>query len=65
MGKAFESIKQGLTEAVGHAKGTQAGVKVWRPAAVDVAAVRGPPGRAQSAATSSAAMVAQMPAGTP
>ena len=41
MGKAFESIKQGLTEAIGHAKGTQAGVKVWRPAAVDVAAVRG------------------------
>ena len=44
MGKAFESIKQGLTEAVGHAKGTQAGVKVWRPAPVDVAAVRGTAG---------------------
>ena len=41
MGKAFESIKQGLTEAIGHAKGKQAGVKVWRPAPVDVAAVRG------------------------
>jgi putative transcriptional regulator len=41
MGMAFKSIKQGLTEAIGHAKGTQAGVKVWRPAAVDVAAVRG------------------------
>lgn len=43
MGKSFESIKQGLTEAIGHVKGTQAGVKgkVWRPAAVDVAAVRG------------------------
>jgi len=40
MGKAFESIKQGLTEAIGHAKGTQAGVKVWRPVAVDVASVR-------------------------
>ena len=38
MGKAFESIKQGLTEAIGHAKGTQADVKVWRPVAVDVAA---------------------------
>ena len=25
MGKAFESIKQGLTEAIGQAKGTQAG----------------------------------------
>ena len=33
MGKAFESIKQGLTEAIGHAKGTQAGVKVWRGSA--------------------------------
>lgn len=41
MGKAFESIKQGLTEAIGHASGTQAGVKVWRPSPVDVAAVRG------------------------
>ncbi len=41
MGKAFESIKQGLTEAIGHAKGTQAGVKVWRPVAVDMAAVHG------------------------
>ena len=41
MGKAFESIKQGLTEAIGHAKDTQAGARVWRPAPVDVAAVRG------------------------
>lgn len=41
MGKAFESIQQGLIEAIGHAKGTQAGVKVWRPMPVDVGAVRG------------------------
>ena len=41
MGKAFESIKQGLNEAIGHAKGKQAGVKVWQPSAVDVAEVRG------------------------
>jgi putative transcriptional regulator len=41
MGKAFESIRQGLTEAIGHAKGEQPGVKVWRPVSVDVAAVRG------------------------
>jgi len=41
MGRAFESIQQGLTEAIGHAKGTQAGVKIWRPSSVDVAAVRG------------------------
>lgn len=41
MGKPFERIKQGLNEAIGHAKVKQAGVKVWRPAAVDVAEVRG------------------------
>lgn len=41
MGKAFETIKQGLTEALGHAKGTQAGVKVWRPPTLDVALMRG------------------------
>ncbi len=41
MGKVFESITQGLNEAIGRAKGKQAGVKVWRPAAVDVAEVRG------------------------
>lgn len=41
MGKAFESIRQGLNEAIGHARGEQAGVKVWHPSAVDVAAVRG------------------------
>ena len=37
MDKAFESIKQGLTAVIGHANGTQAGVKVWRPVAVAVA----------------------------
>ena len=41
MGKAFESIKQGLTEALDHAKGAQAGVNEWRPLAVDVASLRG------------------------
>lgn len=40
MSKAFESIKRGLGEAIGHARGEQPGVKVWRPTAVDVAAVR-------------------------
>ena len=34
MGMAFERIKQGLNEAVGHAKDRRAGVKVWWPAAV-------------------------------
>ncbi len=48
MGKTFESIRQGLTEAIRHAKGEQAGVKVWRPAPVDVAAVRGRVGFTQA-----------------
>lgn len=48
MGKALESIRKGLTEAVGHAKGEQAGVKLWRPAPVDVAAVRGRVGFTQA-----------------
>ena len=38
MGKAFESIRKGLAEATEHARGRQAGVKVYRPA---TAAVRG------------------------
>lgn len=40
MGKAFESIRQGLKEAVGHAQGSQAGVKVHKPGKIDVTAVR-------------------------
>ncbi len=48
MGKTFESIRQGLTEAINHAKGKQAGVKVWRPEPVDVAAVRGRMGFTQA-----------------
>ena len=48
MGKAFDNIQRGLTEAIRHAKGTQAGVKVWRPTAVDVAAVRGRLGYTQA-----------------
>lgn len=47
MGKAFERIEQGLNEAIGYAKGKQAGVKVWWPAAVDMAEVRGRLGFAQ------------------
>ena len=41
MSKAFESIRQGLNEAIGHAKGEQAGVGVWRPAPVPLPAWRG------------------------
>jgi len=37
---AFQSIKQGLTEAVGHAKGKQAGVKEYQPYEVNVAELR-------------------------
>ncbi|MFN3543997.1 MAG: helix-turn-helix domain-containing protein [Thiobacillus sp.] len=37
---AFQSIKQGLTEAVGHAKGKQTGVREYQPYEVDVAALR-------------------------
>jgi putative transcriptional regulator len=40
MGSAFESIKQGLTEAVAHAKGRKVPAKVYQPTAVDVAGLR-------------------------
>ncbi len=42
MSKAFERIKQGLTEAIGHAKGTKAGagVRAYRPQSVDVKGLR-------------------------
>lgn len=48
MSRAFDSIRQGLREAIGHAKGQQAGVRVWRPGPVDVAAVRGRVGFTQA-----------------
>jgi putative transcriptional regulator len=48
MGKGFESIRQGLTEAIGHVKGEQAEVQIWHPVAVDVAAVRGRIGLTQT-----------------
>ena len=40
MGKAFESIRQGLKEAAAHARGEATGVKIYKPTTVDVAAVR-------------------------
>lgn len=40
MSTAFESIKQGLEEAIGHAKGDERGVRVHRPRAIEVKAVR-------------------------
>ncbi len=41
MAKAFESIKQGLTEAIDHAKGNKDGVKLYQPKNVDVSGLRG------------------------
>ena len=43
MTNAFDSIKQGLTEAVAHAKSKgvkPAGVKLYQPHAVDVSSLR-------------------------
>lgn len=41
MGKAFESIKQGLQEAIAHAQGEEnTGVRVYRPHPIDVKALR-------------------------
>lgn len=40
MTKAFQSIKQGLKEAIAHANGNKAGVKLYQPQAVDVPGLR-------------------------
>jgi putative transcriptional regulator len=40
MSTAFNNIKQGLQEAISHAKGDARGVRVHRPRAIDVKAVR-------------------------
>jgi len=40
MGKTFESISRGLNEAVAHAKGKKVAVKIYKPEAVDVSALR-------------------------
>lgn len=50
MSKAFESIKQGLTEAIAHARGDKrTGVLVYRPESVDVKALRQRVGMTQEA----------------
>ena len=41
MAQAFQSIKQGLNEAIGHARGNKQGVKLHQPQAVDVSRLRG------------------------
>ena len=40
MGKAFDSIKQGLNEAISHARGEASEVRIYEPKSVDVAALR-------------------------
>ena len=40
MGKAFDSISRGLNEAIAHAKGEKVAVKLYKPEAVDVSALR-------------------------
>ena len=40
MGKAFSSIKQGLTEAIAHRRGQSKGVKTHTPTEIDVQALR-------------------------
>ena len=40
MSKAFDSIRQGLKEAIAHAKHGSQGVRVHRPRPVDVRALR-------------------------
>lgn len=40
MGTAFKSIKQGLSEAVAHARGEKVAAKVYQPSPVDVAGLR-------------------------
>src|SRR6218665_4000255 len=47
MSTAFESIKQGLQEAIAHARGDERGVRVHRPRAIDVKAVRAKVGMTQ------------------
>lgn len=40
MRKAFDSISCGLNEAISHAKGEKVAVKLYKPEAVDVSALR-------------------------
>uniref|UniRef100_UPI00334143B5 helix-turn-helix domain-containing protein n=1 Tax=Castellaniella defragrans TaxID=75697 RepID=UPI00334143B5 len=47
MSKGFDSIKQGLQEAIIHAKGDTCGVRMHRPRAIDVKAVRAKVGMTQ------------------
>jgi putative transcriptional regulator len=48
MTTAFESIKQGLHEAIANARDDERGVRVHRPRAIDVKAVRAKVGMTQA-----------------
>ena len=41
MAKAFQNIKQGMNEAIAHARGDKVGAKLYQPQAVDVSGLRG------------------------
>ena len=47
MSAAFDSIKQGLQEAIAHARGDARGVRLHRPRPLDVKAVRAKVGMTQ------------------
>lgn len=47
MNTAFDRIKQGLQEAIVHAKGNEAGARIHHPRVVDVKAVRAKVGMTQ------------------
>ena len=47
MNNAFDSIKQGLQEAIEHARGKETDVRIHRPRSVDVKAVRAKVGMTQ------------------
>lgn len=47
MSKAFESIQQGLQEAIAHANGKAEGMRVHKPRPVDVKAIRSKVGMTQ------------------
>jgi putative transcriptional regulator len=48
MGTTFDSIARGLNEAVAHAKGKKVAVKIYKPEAVDVLALRQSQGMTQA-----------------
>lgn len=53
MSNTFESIKAGLTQAIGHAKGEATQARVHYPKAIDVKAIRAQVGMSQAEFASS------------